>query len=237
MIGLYPSVDVYTARLRALEVYIAQAPQAADARFVLAYHYLTEGYPAQAVDQLREVVRLQPQQVVAAQLLQTLTPPAETAPSVPAPETAGVPPVVAPPVTEPAPAAQPTQDVAPVVPAAGAEPVAAPVQPEEPEADTPDNTWLVGTWKATRPDGTTFTLTLTADWKFTWNFSRAGKGATLTGTYSNADDQLTMEDAAQGTMVGDMTSDTDDTFNLKLLGAVGGGGDLVFHRQPAAAPR
>ncbi|HEY5311045.1 MAG TPA: tetratricopeptide repeat protein, partial [Pirellulales bacterium] len=44
MSSFYPSVDVYTQQLRALEAYSQQHPQAADARFLLAYHYLREGY-------------------------------------------------------------------------------------------------------------------------------------------------------------------------------------------------
>ena len=43
LIGLYPNVNVYTAQLRALEAYCKANPQSATSRFVLAYHYLTEG--------------------------------------------------------------------------------------------------------------------------------------------------------------------------------------------------
>ena len=41
MCSLYPNVEVYTKQLRALEAAVKQNPQANDARFVLAYHYLT----------------------------------------------------------------------------------------------------------------------------------------------------------------------------------------------------
>jgi hypothetical protein len=44
MSGLYPSVQVYTTHLRALEDFARTNPDSADARFLLGYHYLTEGY-------------------------------------------------------------------------------------------------------------------------------------------------------------------------------------------------
>lgn len=44
MSGLYPSVDVYTAQLRALEDFAKANPASADASFLLGYHYLTMGH-------------------------------------------------------------------------------------------------------------------------------------------------------------------------------------------------
>ena len=44
MASLYPDVEVYTAQLRKLEDYVKANPTAADARFVLAYHYLTTNH-------------------------------------------------------------------------------------------------------------------------------------------------------------------------------------------------
>lgn len=73
--GLYSSVDVYTQQLRALEDYVKKNPQAADARFVLAYHYLTAGHSAEAAQQLQKVVAANPKDQVASQLLQMLTGP------------------------------------------------------------------------------------------------------------------------------------------------------------------
>jgi hypothetical protein len=73
MVGLYPGVDVYTAQLRALESYCKEQPKSAASRFVLAYHYLTQGNTETAVGQLRQVVQLQPNDKLAAQLLRSLT--------------------------------------------------------------------------------------------------------------------------------------------------------------------
>jgi len=70
MSSLYPSIDVYTAQLRSLESYCKVHPDAADSSFLLAYHYLTCGYTDAAVGQLKKVVKLQPQDRVAKELLQ-----------------------------------------------------------------------------------------------------------------------------------------------------------------------
>ena len=71
--NLYASVEVYTAQLRALELYRTAHPNAAEARFLLGYHYLTCGHAEDAAKELREAVRLNPQDQVAAQLLKTLS--------------------------------------------------------------------------------------------------------------------------------------------------------------------
>jgi tetratricopeptide (TPR) repeat protein len=67
---LYPSVDVYTAHLRALEKYQRENPDSPEGHFVLAYHYLTTGYTAEAAKQLERVIALKPDDRVSAQLLQ-----------------------------------------------------------------------------------------------------------------------------------------------------------------------
>jgi hypothetical protein len=63
--GLYPSVDVYTQQLRALESYASSHPDSADARFLLGYHYMTEGYRDAAIRQFTKVTKLQPDDVLA----------------------------------------------------------------------------------------------------------------------------------------------------------------------------
>ncbi len=79
MIGLYPNVEIYTTQLRRLERYIDDHPDSGDARFVLAYQYLTAGHSDAGIEQLREVVRLVPNDAVSRQLLQMLSPPAAPA--------------------------------------------------------------------------------------------------------------------------------------------------------------
>jgi tetratricopeptide (TPR) repeat protein len=91
MISLYPSIDVYTPQLRALEEYTQQNPQSAAGHFDLAYQYLAQGQHDAAVPQLEQVVRLNPQDTLSPKLLQMFSKgaqsstlaasPAETAPA------------------------------------------------------------------------------------------------------------------------------------------------------------
>jgi tetratricopeptide (TPR) repeat protein len=75
MIGLYPNIDVYTTQLRKLETSVAANPSSTSARFVLAYHYLTQGHTDAAVGQLKRIVALAPQDTLSAQLLKQFSPP------------------------------------------------------------------------------------------------------------------------------------------------------------------
>ena len=86
--GMYPDVDTYTRQLRALEAYVKANPDSAQAHFVLAYQYLTQGHDPNAVAQLKEVVRLQPGDTLSAQIIAAFQPsggnpppPAEAAPA------------------------------------------------------------------------------------------------------------------------------------------------------------
>ncbi len=81
--GLYPSVDVYTQQLRALEQYAKSHPAAAEAKFLLAYQYLTCGYTDAAAAQLKEVVRLNPRDQLSAQLLHSISAADTAEPAIP----------------------------------------------------------------------------------------------------------------------------------------------------------
>jgi tetratricopeptide (TPR) repeat protein len=81
MSSLYPSVDTYTQQLRALEDYVRQNPDSADARFDLAYHYLTAGHRDEAAKQLKDIVRLSPNDQVSRQLLAMIAPSESGSPS------------------------------------------------------------------------------------------------------------------------------------------------------------
>jgi tetratricopeptide (TPR) repeat protein len=91
LIGLYSRADVYTQQLRALEQFARVNPRSTGARFVLAYHYLTQGNNDAAVGQFREVQKLAPGDTLSAQLLKQLSPPDETTASTPAPSPAAPP--------------------------------------------------------------------------------------------------------------------------------------------------
>lgn len=79
LIGLYPNVDVYTTQLRALEAYCDKNLNAAPPRFVLAYHYLTQGHVEAAATVFKQVVALVPNDTLSARLVRQLEPPKEEA--------------------------------------------------------------------------------------------------------------------------------------------------------------
>jgi tetratricopeptide (TPR) repeat protein len=72
--GLYLTMDTYTKQLRALEAARNKEPKRADLRFLTGYHYLTLGYPDEALEELRRASELQPKDTVAAALVGTLSP-------------------------------------------------------------------------------------------------------------------------------------------------------------------
>ena len=79
MAGLYPDIDVYTAQLRKLEAFVTANPTSTAGRFVLAYHYLTQGNIDAAVAQLKQVVALAPQDTLSAQLIKQFSTPGSEA--------------------------------------------------------------------------------------------------------------------------------------------------------------
>ncbi|MBC8114087.1 MAG: tetratricopeptide repeat protein [Candidatus Saccharimonas sp.] len=187
LVSLYPSVDTYTKQLRALEQYRKANPQSAQARFVLAYHYLTGGHSAAALTEFKAVVKLQPTDQLSAQMVKTLTPPAEG---------------------EPAPASEDT--------AVATTPV---------EADK-----LVGSWKATQPDGSVVALTVSADKKFSWKFTQNKKPQEFTGTSTLADNLLILRPAEGPPLVGQVALLADNKLNFRLDANNPGDPGLTFVR-------
>jgi tetratricopeptide (TPR) repeat protein len=94
--SLYPNIDVYTQQLRALEAFAKQQPQASDARFVLAYHYLTMGNKDAAASVLKQLYQQMPQDhLIKELLLATGGPEAVGAPTTPRATAAAAPPAIA----------------------------------------------------------------------------------------------------------------------------------------------
>jgi tetratricopeptide (TPR) repeat protein len=79
LVGLYPYVSVYTAQFRALEDYCNANPNAAPPRFVLGYHYLTQGHTEAALGVLKQVVGLMPSDTLSAKLVRQLEPSSDQA--------------------------------------------------------------------------------------------------------------------------------------------------------------
>jgi tetratricopeptide (TPR) repeat protein len=68
MAAFYGNGDVYTGQLRKLEAYVEGSPDAADAHFLLGYHYLVAGFIDESYGMFDRVVTLQPADTVALQL-------------------------------------------------------------------------------------------------------------------------------------------------------------------------
>ena len=69
MISLYKDPEQYTKQLRNLEEFVDQHEKDSAAKFLLAYQYLVMGYTDHAEAELKEVVKLQPKDVLSQRLL------------------------------------------------------------------------------------------------------------------------------------------------------------------------
>lgn len=77
MSRLYATVGNYTNQLRTLENFTKENPDDAASRFLLAYHYMTTGHPDAAARHLKQVVKLMPNDRVAADVLKMITAPSQ----------------------------------------------------------------------------------------------------------------------------------------------------------------
>jgi hypothetical protein len=164
MIGLYPDIETYTRQLRALEAFCEANPRAASARFVLAALYLTQGSTGAAATRLREVVAIQPQDKLSAQLLTTLT--------------------SAPPGQNPNQGQNPAQAnaTAPGAPPSETPPANPNPEPQLPTGPVPAN--LIGAWTATPAAGVSIALNIDTDKTFTWKVDQRGQNRELKGQAS-----------------------------------------------------
>lgn len=185
---IYPSVATYTNQLRALESFVKQNPQDSASRFLLAYHYMIGGHQDAAASKLSDVVRLTPDDRVAADLLQMLQAPA-------------------PGVT----AAQASATPSPQPPAPTNRPAAA--------DSNIDPATLVGSWTASRDDGSQFSLTLNKDGTFTWKFTQKNADQSFDGKYTVEGNVLALERKDGGSLVATVNPEGQQKFNFKLLGA------------------
>jgi tetratricopeptide (TPR) repeat protein len=199
LIGLYPDVDTYTQQERKLEQYCSQNPRSASARFVLAYHYLTQGHTPEALAQLRRVVDLQPKDTLSARLIEQLEKPASGV------STGAV---------------ATGSDASPSQPTSPRQPVAT----EQPTASAEGKPGkLEGTWIAQPSSGTSISLTFLDDGRFSWKVTEAGQSHQFDGkqTYGNA--ILTLAPEQGMAMVGTILWKDETHFSFKILG--GGAGD------------
>lgn len=201
MASLYGDVGEYTTHLRALESYTKSRPEEAGAQFVLGYHYMTTGHPQAAAREFASVVKLEPRDRVAKDMLALVDKPkdgdregADAPPPVPTEETAQAEP-------------RPREDVRPIA------------------ADA-----IAGQWKSSRDDGSKFDLDLKSDNTFTWKFNQGSRNEDFSGTYTTEGSLLVLQRQDGGAMVGHVAQDGDSRFTFKLLGAPADDAGLTFIR-------
>ena len=203
LVGLYPNVSVYTQQLRALENDCSQNTGSASARFVLAYHYLTQGHTLAALQQLKQVAALQPQDNLAPQLARQFDPGAAAgAPALSAPEGAASAGAVAPLSPPPAPL-QETSVIA----------------PNSSPAPAVKEGRLEGTWTAQPDQNTTITLTFPDPGHFTWRVTNQGQSRLLQGKLTSGNGILTLAQDRGPAIVGNTTWSDETHFQFKLPGA------------------
>ena len=205
MAGMYSNINLYTDQLRALESAVRSNPQDGAPHFLLAYHYMTIGQAEAAATQLQQVVAVVPTDQVAADILKMISAP----PATPKGDDR-----LAPPPAEPTPESP-----------AGAQTTPAP------DATPVDPAMLVGTWKATREEGSTFELTLAADSTFVWKFTAPKQPAQeFNGTYTMDVNVLALEKSDGGSLIAEVSPKNPKTFNFKLVGAPPQDKGLDFRR-------
>jgi hypothetical protein len=222
LIGLYPSVDVYTQQLRNLEAYCTAMPKAASARFLLAALYMTQGSNDAAAAILKQVVELQPRDTLAAQLLTALTatPPTEVAQAPTEPAQPPSAPVAAeatpnPASAEPAPAQAPSEGNPPAGPSLPTSPV-----PSK----------LVGNWTANPAKDVAIALSLDQQKGFSWKVTDRGQSREFRGEATFDKETLALSPPDQPPMVGNVTWKDDSHFQFKALGAPTSDPGLSFRK-------
>ncbi len=199
LIGLYADPETYTQQLRALEGYCSQNRQSAAGRFVLAYHYLTEGHADAAVGQLKVVATLQPKDQLTSQLLQQLV---QTEKPASDSDTASL------------------AQTAPGSPRRRSRPTRLPRALK--------GSWR-GPGLPSPTRDTTITITFQDKGHFVWKVSRQGKDQQFAGNSSYENGLLTLvQDQNNNTMVGHAGWKDETHFTFKVIGAGPGDPGLSF---------
>ncbi len=211
MSSLYPNPFVYSDQLRRLEDYTREHPRAADAHFLLAYHSMIGSRKELAIEELRQVIQLMPNDKLASELLAMVKGPPKSTP--------------APQIAKSDPFAQPrrvydgTSNDSAKYPR---DPIESPqvAENQSPAPEPVDKTLLPGEWSASREDGSKFRLVLTDEGTFVWKFSAPNhKSEELRGNYSVDGPVLILERKEGGALAGTAKFTGDSQMNFKLVGA------------------
>jgi tetratricopeptide (TPR) repeat protein len=211
LIGLYPDVNIYTDQLRALETAVNTNPNAAPLQFLLAYHYMVEGYSEVASAKFAQVAALVPNDTLSASFARALAPKA-AAPNQPPPNP--VPPAQATgiPVAEPGIQAVSADDS----------------QPPPPPPPPPES--LSGNWVAKPAADLTIKLSLEKDGAFSWETNQKGQTQTIKGQAGFQDGVLVLDQGNGPPLVGKVTDQDAAKFTFKPPGVAANVAGLTFTR-------
>ena len=88
---------------------------------------------------------------------------------------------------------------------------------------------LLGSWKASRKDGTSFALTLDKSGQFKWAYAKGANRQEIKGVFVVDDGVLAMEPDSGGVMLADVSKPQNDSFTFKQNGTAGEA--IVFQKQ------
>lgn len=214
MVKLYDSQETYTKQLAALEQYTASKTEAADARFLLGYHYMVCGHVGEAASQFRFASELQPKDTISRQLYNLCAVTSTPAPAGPAGTAEG------------SAAATETASQAAGESAERPLPEALATPPITPETVPVEK--LTGKWVVDKGEKGVVTLTILDDGKFTWDFTKAGKSDGFGGEFSMNDDGLLVLDAEETQMVATIALPEEKTLQFVIAGGPPGDPGLKF---------
>ena len=105
-----------------------------------------------------------------------------------------------------------------------------PVEPT-PAADAIDRSKVLGVWKASRSDGSTFTLKLAEDKSFQWSFTPHEQPTqSFEGSFTLAGNVVTLNRSGGGSLVAEIQIRDESHFRFKLVGAPADDSGLDFKR-------
>ncbi len=212
MIGLFPSIDVYTAQLRALEQYAEQHPDSAAAQFLLGYFYMVQDAREAAAKRFARVAKLQPADTLSAQLAKALDPSQEQK-------------LVQQTLTAAAPPAAPA--TAASTPASGA-----PSQTEPPPAPPAE---MAGTWLAAPDPKVKISLVLQPEGGFSWAVTQNGRTETIQGRAGYKDGVLVLSQAQGPPLTGKISFDAEKkSFSFKPPAPRTAASGLAFTREQSS---
>ena len=100
-----------------------------------------------------------------------------------------------------------------------------------PQAVPPDN--LVGNWKASGKNATSYSMNLQKEGTFTWAFAKGSKKDEVKGVYAVEGNVLAMEPDTGGVMLAELSLKEPDSLHFKMINGAADNPGLEFRRGPS----